>query len=59
MVPMVTIVKTNVASTVEFQGDVTGWQGGVRESAKWGGKDRLVILVRLFSPCSNYGKKVV
>lgn len=44
MVPMVTIVKTNVASTVEFQRDVTGLQGGVRESAKWDGKDRLVIL---------------
>lgn len=53
MVAMVTIVKTNVASTVNFQRDVTGKQGGVRESAKWGGKDRLVILVRLFSPCSK------
>lgn len=53
MVAMVTIVKTSVASTVEFQRDVIGWQGGERESAKGDGKDRLVILVRLFSPGSK------
>lgn len=50
MVAMVTIVKTTVASTVDFQRDVTGRQGSVREGAKWDGKDRLVIPVRCFSP---------
>lgn len=56
METMVTTARKNVALTVEFQRGATGWQGSVKEGAKWGGKDWLVISVRLFSPHSKYEK---